>query len=92
MNARIKYGILFGILGIILGVMTGLFLSVMLYGIFWLFIFGDDKWPSYAYPLIYVIITIVFLVIACVFVYLGVKYGSKKDPNKKYRKIKLVLL
>ncbi len=86
MNARIKYGILFGILGIILGIMAALFLSVMLYGVFWLFIFGDDKWPSYAYPLIYVIITIVFLGIVCGFVYLGIKHGSKKDSNKQYRK------
>lgn len=82
MNLRVRWAIIFGIISLIVLSILTFILNAMILGFFWIFVFGDNPWPSWVnfIPWVTVIISFILWVVAIIF---GYRYGVKLESGNK---------
>lgn len=82
MKKRYIYLLLFGIPGFLFSTLISLVVLSFATGFLWIFVFGDDPWPSASEPFLAIVFTLVFLTIWLVCLALGFVIGKhlEKDP------------
>ncbi len=88
MKKRYLYSILFGIPGLLLSGLFALLIAGFAAGVLWIFVFGDNPWPSIVETALPVLIALVFLTVWIAFTAIGFVIGKRleSDPilNKKH--------
>lgn len=81
MKKRYIYSLLFGIPGLFVAGIIAIVLFGGLAGILWLYVFGDDPWPSYVEQLTSVVFVLVVLGIWIAFIVLGYVVGRRLEDD-----------
>jgi hypothetical protein len=79
MKKRYIYSLLFGIPGLFVAGIIAIVLFGGLAGILWLYVFGDNPWPSYVEQLTSVVFVLVVLGIWIAFIVLGYLVGRRLE-------------
>jgi hypothetical protein len=82
MKKRYVYALLLGIPGLFIAGTLAILAFGALAGILWLYVYGDNPWPSYVEPLTSILFVLAVLVLWIVFIVLGYVVGKRleKDP------------
>ena len=82
MKKRYLYTLLFGIPGLFIAGMTSIFLFGAFAGVLWIYVFGDNPWPSYAEQLLSIVFVVTVLTLWITSAALGYVVGKRleKDP------------
>lgn len=94
---RLLYSIVGLLSGLAIGVVAGGMIFGMLLGVSWIFIFGDNPWPSYVIPVIVSIFLLVIFISALIGLVKGYKHGcelvkSGADIRKELIRAVLILI
>lgn len=81
MKKRYIYSLLFGIPGLFVAGIIAIILFGGLAGILWLYVFGDDPWPSFVEQLTSVVFVLVVLAIWIAFILLGYVVGRRLEDD-----------
>ena len=81
MKKRYLYLFLFGIPGFILSLMASFAFVGAGTGLLWLFVFGDETWPSWVEAILPIILIALILVIWVIFLLIGFRTGSKLESE-----------
>lgn len=83
MKKRYIYSLLFGIPGLFVSGMISIALFGAFAGLLWLFVFGDNLWPSFIEPLTAIFFILTVLVLWIAFIVLGFIVGKRleRDPH-----------
>lgn len=88
MKKRYLYALLFGIPGLFVAGTVSIFLFGAFAGVLWLFVFGDNPWPSFIEPLTATLFVLAVLFLWVAFIVLGLIVGKRleRDPlvNKSH--------
>ena len=91
MKRRYLYSILFGIPGLIASAMLTILLFGAAFGFLWLFVFGDNPWPSWSEGLVTVALGLVFLVIWLAFISAGFIVGRRLEQKPGLNKAHILI-
>jgi hypothetical protein len=82
MKKRYLYALLFGIPGLFVAGTVSIFLFGAFAGVLWLFVFGDNPWPSFIEPLTAALFVLTVLFLWMGFIVLGLIAGKRleRDP------------
>ena len=82
MKKRYLYSFLFGIPGVFVAGIVSIFLFGAFAGIFWLYVFGDNPWPSFIEPLTSIAFVLAGLILWIASIVLGFIVGKRleRDP------------
>ena len=82
MKKRYLYTMLLGIPGLFVAGMISIFLFGAFAGVLWIYVFGDNPWPSYAEQLLAIVFVLTVLTLWIVSLVLGYVVGKRleKDP------------
>ena len=100
LNLRVTYGFVFGVLGCLAAYCFIIFLWMLIVGVFWLLIFGDDSWPKWTNIITgepgYWIAGFLWLALVMLSIVFGVQYGGQRlkeeNQNEEQRKAGLYLV
>jgi len=81
MKKRYLYTFLFGIPGLFVAGMFSIFLFGAFAGMLWLFVFGDNPWPSFIEPLTSILFVLTVLFLWMVFIVLGWIVGKRLERD-----------
>lgn len=81
MKKRYIYSLIFGIPGLFVAGIIAIILFGGLAGILWLYVFGDDPWPSYVEQLTAVLFVLVVLGIWITFIAFGYVVGKRLEDD-----------
>jgi hypothetical protein len=76
---RHLYALLWGLPGLLVGVIATMFVVGGLAGMLWLFVFGDNAWPSFAGPVLMALGIVVFLLSWIGLVRIGYRLGKRLE-------------
>jgi len=96
-NIRRLYIVIAIIWGSILGALSFVIIGGGLTGIFWIFVFGDNAWPNWAWVIVYTMAGLAGLVTFSACVFIGCSYSRKvleKNSNTRddYRRVTFLFL
>jgi hypothetical protein len=84
-EARVKkrylYSILFGVPGFLFSGIIATFFSGFVLGLLWIFVFGDNPWPSIVETIMPTLIITVFITVWLVFIGVGFLIGKHLEPD-----------
>ncbi len=82
MKKQYLYAMLLGIPGLFVAGMISIFLFGAFAGVLWIYVFGDNPWPSYAEQLLAIVFVLTVLTLWIVSLVLGYVVGKRleKDP------------
>ena len=82
MKKRYLYVLLFGLPGVFVAGILSVFLFGAVAGILWLYVFGDNPWPSYAEAVLAILFALSVMAIWAITIILGYVVGKRleKDP------------
>jgi hypothetical protein len=63
MKKRYIYSLLFGVPGFVVSLLVAFILFGFVAGVFWLYVYGDDAWPSSAETILPVLLVMSFLIL-----------------------------
>ena len=83
MKKRYLYALLFGLPGFFVAAIISLFVFGAVVGFLWLFVFGDDPWPSFPESILSILLVLTFLFLWIGSISLGYYAGKRleQDPN-----------
>lgn len=81
MRKRYLYILLFGIPGLFVAGLISIFVFAAFAGILWLYVFGDNSWPTSSETMISALFVVVFGVLWLGFITLGYLVGKKLETN-----------
>ena len=83
MKKRYLYALLFGIPGLFVSGIVTLFIFGALLGILWIYVFGDNPWPSSAETTLSSLLVLTFLILWITSITVGFLVGKRleKDPR-----------
>jgi len=88
MKKRFIYTLLFGIPGFFVAVIIAFFSIGAWTGLLWVFVFGDNPWPSMTEGTLFILFTVIFLLVWIILMAIGFSIGRKleNDPllNKQH--------
>jgi len=88
MKKRFIYALLFGIPGFFVAVIIAFFSIGAWTGLLWVFVFGDNPWPSMTEGTLFILFTVIFLLVWIILMAIGFSIGRKleNDPllNKQH--------
>ena len=88
MKKRYLYSLLFGIPGFFVSVIISFVVFGAVAGIFWIFIFGDNPWPSSTEIILPILFALTFLIVWITSITIGFVTGKKLEKdlilNKKH--------
>ena len=82
MKKRYLYALLFGIPGLFIAGIISIFVFGAFAGVLWIYVFGDNPWPSYAEQLLSMVFVLTVLTLWIASTVLGYVVGKRleKDP------------
>jgi hypothetical protein len=83
MKKRYLYALLFGLPGFFVAVIATMSAIGGLAGMLWLFVFGDDTWPSSIGPILVTLGIVIFLVSWTGLAWLGYRMGKRLEPDPR---------
>lgn len=91
MKKRYLYALLFGVPGLFISGIVTLFIFGALFGILWIYVFGDNLWPASAENILSSLLVLTFLVLWIASIAIGYGIGKKleKDPGLNWNHIRL---
>lgn len=87
MKKRYIYSILFGVPGFIVSLITSYVVFGFAFGVLWLFVFGDDPWPSLSENILILLFALVFLTVWFASLAIGFIIGKKLEQKPALNKI-----
>lgn len=81
MKRRYLYLLLFGVPALLAALLIAFMLSGAVAGALWLFVFGDNPWPSYAGHLLPALFALVCVLLWSVFLSVAYKAGKKQEQH-----------
>ncbi|HSA99037.1 MAG TPA: hypothetical protein VLE49_00190 [Anaerolineales bacterium] len=81
MKKRYLYALLFGIPGFFVAGIIALFIFGAATGILWLFVFGDNPWPSFTDKVLLILLVLAFLLLWTTSIAAGYNAGKKLESN-----------
>jgi hypothetical protein len=88
MKSRYVYAILFGLPGFLVSLLITIIFFSALAGFLWLYLFGDDNWPSYLETLLPILFIITFLLLWIASIVYGYFTGKRLEDvtglNRKH--------
>ena len=81
MKKRLLYAILFGVPGFLISGIFTLFILGASMGVLWLFIFGDDPWPSSVDIVLPIILVLIFVLLWVGLIAFGYHIGKRLEAN-----------
>lgn len=81
MKTRILYTFGFCVYGFIGGMLLSLVVLALISGIYWMYIFGDNSWPAWAYFVLKSVYWAVFTCVLAASAVYGMNYGKKKEKS-----------
>jgi len=83
MKKRLLYSLLFGIPGFFVAGLISFVVFGVTAGFFWLYVFGDDTWPSSTEGILLGLFVLTFLTVWVALIILGFSVGKRleKDPS-----------
>lgn len=81
MKKRFLYAILFGIPGLFMSGLISLFIFGASLGILWLFVFGDDPWPSSTDTVLVFMLVLIFLLSWVGIIFIGYIVGRRLEST-----------
>ena len=91
MKKRYLYSLLFGIPGLFVAGIISIFLFGAFAGILWLYVFGDNPWPSYTEPLLSISFLLTVLFIWMATIALGYFVGKRLEREPIVNKYHLLI-
>jgi len=91
MNKRYLYALLFAIPGLFISGIITLFIFGALLGILWIYVFGDNPWPTSVENMLSILLVLTFLILWIASIAIGYGIGKKleKDPGLNWNHILL---
>jgi len=86
MKKRYLYALLFGIPGFFISVMLSLFLFGTLFGILWIFVYGDNPWPDSITDVSGMLLILAFLILWAGLIAVGYFVGKKLETTPTLNK------
>ena len=89
MKKRYLYSLLFGIPGFFVSVIISFLIFGAAAGILWIYVFGDNPWPSSAEKMLSILFVLIFLILWITSITIGYVVGKKleKDPLLNWKHI-----
>lgn len=81
MKKRYIYILLFGVPGFFIALIAAFLVFGFFAGVFWIFMFGDDTWPSYTGVILTTILIITFLIVWGAVIWAGFSTGKKLENS-----------
>lgn len=81
MKRRYLYVLLFGVPALLAALLVAFMLSGAVAGALWLFVFGDDPWPSYASHVLSALFALTCVSLWIVFLSVAYKAGKKQEQH-----------
>lgn len=91
MKKRYLYALLFGIPGLFVAGTVSIFLFGAFAGVLWLFVFGDNPWPSFIEPLTATLFVLAVLFLWVAFIVLGLIVGKRLERDPLVKKSHILL-
>jgi len=91
MKKRFLYAILYGLPGLFISGLTSMFVFGASMGVLWLFVFGDNPWPSSINTIFGVILALIFLTIWIGIIMIGYRVGKRLEANPTVNKNHILL-
>jgi hypothetical protein len=91
MKKRYLYALLFGMPGLFLAGMISVFVFAALTGILWLYVLGDNPWPSYVEPILAALFLLTVLAFWIASILIGYIVGRKLEKNPQLNKMHIWL-
>jgi len=79
MKLSLRFAIIAGILGIFYGFLAGAYMGAVVWGAFWIFIFGDNPWPSWTLAAATAVMAVGFFVVFFGAIYAGYTFGKRLE-------------
>ena len=86
MKKRYLYSLLFGIPGFIISVVISFIIFGALAGVLWIYIFGDNPWPSLIEIIFPALFALVFLTLWTITIVAGFIIGKRLEKNQALNK------
>jgi len=83
MRKRYIYSLLFGIPGFFIALIISFVIFALVAGVFWIFVFGDNTWPSSTGPILTGILLLTFLVLWIATIMIGFATGKKLEKDRQ---------
>jgi hypothetical protein len=81
MKKRYLYAILYGVPGLFISGLASMFVFGASVGVLWLFVFGDNPWPSSIDTVLIVILALIFLLGWLGIIVIGYHVGKRLEAN-----------
>ena len=91
MKKRYVYAFLFGIPGLFVAGIVSIFLFGAFVGILWLFVFGDNPWPSYIGALTSILFVLTVLTLWIAMIAFGFLTGKRLEKDPLVNKIHVLI-
>ena len=91
MRKRFAYAFLFGVPGFFFAIVVSFFYSGALFGLAWIFVFGDNPWPSWAQKVFPLLFIFTFLSLFLGSVSVGYRYGKKRESAAALDRMDLLI-
>lgn len=79
MKKRYLYALLWAVPGLFIAGTATMILFGMLLGVLWLFVFGDNAWPSATQPVLAILAIVTFLAVWVGLTWLGYRMGARLE-------------
>lgn len=79
MKKRYLYAVLWGVPGLFVAGIATAILFGMLLGLLWLYVFGDNAWPSSTEPIVAILGIVTFLLVWMGLILLGYRMGARLE-------------
>jgi hypothetical protein len=86
MKKRYFYSLLFGIPGFVISAVFSFIIFEALAGVLWIYVFGDNPWPSLIDKILPVLFALVFLTIWIITIVVGFIIGKRLEKNQVLNK------
>lgn len=87
MRRRYIYSILVGLPGLVVALVASVLIFGMAAGFLWLFVFGDNPWPSFAETLLPIFFAVTFLMIWLATLVAGYYIGKAREHDPALNKL-----
>ena len=91
MKKRYIYSVLFGIPGLIVSGIIALMVFGATAGILWIFVYGDNPWPSFIEKALPALFVLVFLIAGLACIAAGFVIGKKNEQNPVLNKSHILI-
>jgi hypothetical protein len=91
MKKRFIYSLLFGVLGFFVSLLIVFVIFGAVAGFLWLYVFGDDPWPSSTEKILPILFILAFFVLWTTFIMVGFVIGKNLEKDSELNKMHILI-